>query len=310
MPAIIGHHIKTIIIICGILLIAGCRLYFDTTKDQFSIPSSDTVITKGKNLTYTVCGGCHYDATTKKFTGKQLEDLPKIAGKVYAANITQSPAHGKIADYTDAELSYLIKTGIAKNGKYMPYMLKPMMADEDINAVIAYLRSGDDAVQPADTTIGITHINVLGKTGLRISGKPAPYIKGIPLPDEDNPVEYGRYLVAVTGCYHCHSKKLLRVDFIIPENSKGYMQGGIKLKDQEGKKIYAPNLTPDTATGIGAYDKEDFNAAIRAGIVPGGRQLKVSMPKFEQLTVKQVDAIYAYIRNLAPVRHQVKKMRN
>ena len=305
--SVFTHHIRTITIVIAIIAIAGCRFYFDTTKDHFTVPVTDAPIANGKNLTYNVCGGCHYDAAAKKFIGKHLNDLPAIAGKVVAANITKSVTHGKISVYTDAELSYLIKTGIAKNGKFMPYMLKPMMADEDINDIIAYLRSNDAAVAAADTTIGNTHINFIGKAGLRVSSKPADYVKGVSRPDENNAVEYGRYLVAVTGCYHCHSKKLLKVDFIIPENSKGYMQGGIKLKGHDGKKIAAPNLTPDTTTGIGAYDAADFSAAVRNGIVPGGRQLKPPMPQFDHLTDKQVNAIYDYVKRLQPVHHAVKK---
>jgi hypothetical protein len=49
----------------------------------------------------------------------------------------------------------ILKTGISKSGKFMPYMMRPMMADEDINDIIVYLRSDDDAAVAADTTIGI-----------------------------------------------------------------------------------------------------------------------------------------------------------
>jgi len=307
MATLINKHIKKLVVLTAVVFMIGCRLYFDTGKDNFTVTPAENTISNGENLAYNVCGGCHYDPATKKFIGKHLNDLPKIAGKVYAANITQSVSHGLISKYTDAELFYLVKTGIARNGKFMPYMLRPMMADDDITAVIAYFRSADAAVAAADSTVGISHINFLGRIGTRLSGKPAAYIKGIARPDENNALEYGRYLVAITGCYHCHSKKLLKTDFIIPENSAGYMQGGVKLKGHDGKKIYGPNLTPDTTTGIGAYSREDFSEAVRVGIVPGGRQLKPPMPKFKRLTDKQVNVIYDYIMSLAPVKHKVKR---
>jgi len=126
-------------------------------------------------------------------------------------------------------------------------------------------------------------------------------------PDDNNKIVYRRYLVAITGSCHCHSKKLLQTDFIIPENSAGYRQGGVKLKGHDGKKIYGPNLTPDTVTGIGAYSREDFSEAVRAGIVPGGTPLKPPIPEFKQPTDTQVHAIYAYVMSLPAVHQTIKK---
>lgn len=189
----------------------------------------------------------------------------------------------------------------------MPFMMRPMMADEDINDIIVYLRSSDAAVTAADTTVGKTRINIIGRTGLRLGAKPQPYNKGVQRPDENNPVEYGKYLVAIAACYHCHSGKLFGLDFLEPEKSKGYLQGGIKVKDPEGKKLQAPNLTPDKETGIGNFSQEEFATAVREGITPSGRKLSPPMGKFKSLTDKQVNAIYAYLRSLPPVHHQVKR---
>jgi mono/diheme cytochrome c family protein len=300
------HHLKTFIVIAALAAFVSCRFYFDTTKDSFISHSNPTSVQNGKNLAHNVCGGCHYDHDVKKFIGKPMNDLPGIGGKIYSANLTQSATNGIPPKYSDAELFYLIKTGIARNGKFMPYMMKPMMADEDINDVIAYLHSNDPDVSAADTTVGLTHINLLGKMFIRIaSKKPTPYNKGVVRPDENDAANYGRYLVAVVGCYHCHSSSLLHIDYFHPENSKGYMTGGAKFKSSDGKKIRASNLTPDNATGIGNFSSPDFTTAVKEGIGPGGYKLRVPMPKFRDLTDKQVQAIYAYIKTLQPVQHKV-----
>jgi hypothetical protein len=188
----------------------------------------------------------------------------------------------------------------------MPYMMRPTMADDDIKDIIAYLRSNDPAVAAADTTVGLTHINLIGRTGIRIASKPQPYKKGVARPDENDPVAYGRYLVGIIGCYHCHSKKVLGLNYADPEKSKGYLQGGIKLKDPEGKRLRGPNLTPDNETGIGNFSQEDFTRAIRDGITPSGKILSPPMGKYKSLTDKQARAIYAYLRSLPPVHHRVK----
>lgn len=295
------HHLKWLAALTLVAAIVSCRFYFDTTRDNFSTHTSSTAVQNGKNLTHNICGGCHYDHSIKKFIGKKINDLPGIGGRLYSANLTQSGSNGIPPTYSDAELFYLLKTGISRKGKFMPYMMKPMMADEDINDIITYLRSGDKDVTAADTTVGLTHINWLGKIFIRIaSKKPTPYNKGVARPDENDAVTYGRYLVAVVGCYHCHSSSALKVDFLHPENSKGYMQGGMKLKSSNGK-IRSANLTPDNETGIGSFSLTDLSNAIREGKAPGGRQLRPPMPKFRDLTDKQVSAIYSYLRTLAPV---------
>ncbi|MEO8403752.1 MAG: c-type cytochrome [Chitinophagaceae bacterium] len=287
------------------MVTASCRFYFNTTKDQITTTKSTTSFERGKNLAFNMCSGCHYDQKAKKFIGKKLGSLPKIAGQLYTSNLTNSPTNGIPPAYTDAELFYLMKTGIAKNGRFMPYMMRPMMADEDINDLIVYLRSGDDPVADGNTTIGKTHINLIGKTGIRLALKPTPYTKNVARPSEDDPIAYGRYLVAIIGCYHCHSSKMTGVDFLTPEKSKGYLQGGIKFKNPEGHRIRGTNLTPDPETGIGAFSQEDFRTAVRDGVTPSGRKLSPPMDKFKELTDKQVDAIFAYLKSLPPVNHKV-----
>jgi len=302
----VKHHLKKLIVISILATIVSCRFYFDTTKDNFTSHSSTTSVQNGKNLTHSICGGCHYDHDVKKFIGKPMNDLPGIGGKLYSANLTQSATNGIPPKYSDAELFYLIKTGIAKNGKFMPYMMKPMMADEDINDVIAYLRSNDPDVAAVDKTVGLSHINFLGKMFIRIaSKKPTAYDKGVVRPDENDAPEYGKYLIAVVGCYHCHSASLLHIDYSFPEISKGYMEGGAKFKSAGGKKIRGSNLTPDNQTGIGNFSTADFTMAVKEGIGPGGYKLRPPMPKFKELTDKQVQAIYTYLKTLPPVHHKV-----
>jgi mono/diheme cytochrome c family protein len=296
---------KIIFLLAMAMIVIGCRFYFNTTTDTFNVNKTTSSIENGRNLTHNICGGCHYDPRVNKFIGRPLNDLPKIAGKLYSANLTHSALHGRPPQYSDAELFYLLKTGISKNGKFMPYMMRPMMADQDVNDIIAFLRSDDPAVMAADTTVGKTHINFIGKAGIRFVSRPQPYNKGVQRPDETDPIAFGRYLVAVIGCYHCHSKKVLALNYLEPDKTKGYLQGGIKLKDPDGKRLRGPNLTPDKETGIGSFTKEDFQKAIREGTTPSGKKLSPPMPKFKHLTDRQVNAIYTYLFSLPPVRHKV-----
>jgi mono/diheme cytochrome c family protein len=105
-----------LIIYSLLMIMAGisCRWYFKTTTDHFEAKKNSDAIQRGKNLTFTICAGCHYEPKVGQFIGKSLNDLPKIVGHLYAANLTQSKTHGIPPQYTDAELFYLLKTGIPK----------------------------------------------------------------------------------------------------------------------------------------------------------------------------------------------------
>ena len=305
MPGKLGDTRKMYIALFLVVVMLGCKFYFPTTKDQITVVKTSSSLERGKNLTYNICGGCHYDHKVEKFIGNKLNDLPRIGGELVSANLTNSKTHGVPPKYTDSELFYLLKTGIGRNGRFMPYMMRPMMADEDVNDIIVFLRSDDPALMAADTSVGRTFINLVGKAGIRLLAKPQPYNKNVKRVDENDPVAYGRYLVSIVGCYHCHSTKAKKLNYLEADKTQGYLQGGMKLKDPKGKKIYTPNLTPDKETGIGNFTRDQFSKAIREGESPSG-PLSPPMPQFRHLTDQQVDALYAYLQSLPPINHKIR----
>ncbi|MFL5739947.1 MAG: c-type cytochrome [Flavisolibacter sp.] len=289
---------KLIWVLFILFFFAGCNMYFQTTRDQMVVHPEEHSVSRGRNLAFIICAGCHYDPSVKKFRGRPLNDLPRIAGQLYSANLTHSLTNGIPPHYSDAELFYLLKTGISRTGEFMPYMMRPTMADEDAEDIIAFLRSNDASLEAADTTIGITRINFIGKTGLRIIASPQVYNKGVSRPDETNAKEYGRYLVGIVGCYHCHSGTALGLNYADPEKSKKYLQGGQKLKDAKGKKIISADITGNPSTGIGSFSEEDFRKAVKEGIDPSGRHLSPPMPRFDSLTNNQAHALFAYLMTI------------
>jgi len=294
-------------VILSIIVAISCKTHFDTTTSDYKALASSSNLARGKALTFTICAGCHYNRGLHKFAGNPMNDVPPIAGKVFSANLTHSKTHGIAPQYTDAEIRYLLKTGIAKDGRFLNYMLRPNMADDDINDIIAFLRSDDPSVRAADTTVGLTHYNVIGKTYNAFKANPASYRTNVKRPSENSPVALGRYLVDNVGCYHCHSKSLKSLNSVNPEQTSGYLAGGAILKGEGGKEIKASNITPDKNTGIGNYTKEDFRRTLKDGQAPH-RKLRPPMEKFEYLTDKEVDAIYSYLMMVPDKRHPVEHM--
>jgi len=296
--------IAVIGLVLAVIVVYSCKTQFSTTKEKYTVVQSTGAFERGKALTYSICAGCHYNRSVNKFIGNPIEDVPGIAGKVYSANLTHSKTHGVTAHYSDAEIKHLLKTGVARDGRFLSYMLRPNIADEDINDIIVYLRSDEPAVAAADTTVGLTHYSFIGKMFMNATAKEIPYVPITNRPTE--PVALGAYLIDNLGCFHCHSKSLTKLNYLHPDQSKGYLAGGIKLKGEPGHEKYASNITPDKNTGIGNYTQQQFRKALKDGEAPD-RHLQPPMPKFDLLSDREVDAIYAYIQTVPAVQHKVKK---
>jgi hypothetical protein len=294
-------------ILLTIIVVISCKTQFTTTTASYTAIGSPEAFARGKELAFSNCDGCHYDHSVNKFIGTQIHDVPGIAGKVFSANLTHSKTNGIAPKYTDAEIRYLLKTGIARDGRYLAYMLRPNMSEEDINAIIVYLRSDDPALSAADTTVGLTHFTLIGKAYMNLKAKPIPYKANVKMPAKNDPIAQGYYLIDNLGCFHCHSQSLTSLNYQYPDQTKGYLAGGIKFKGVNGTEVYAANITPDKNTGIGNYTEAEFLKALRDGIAPD-RKLKIPMPKFTMLKESEINAIYAYLKTVQPKYNMVKKM--
>ncbi|WP_051350204.1 c-type cytochrome [Dyadobacter alkalitolerans] len=283
----------------AIFIASGCKIQYQTEKIEYKVESQE--VAEGKRLTMLVCGSCHYNFETKDFSGKKLEDSPKFIGKIYSANITQDPQHGA-GKYTPGELAYLIRTGVSRTGRLMPYMHRPNMADQDLDDIIAYLKSDDVAVKPSARTAGKTKYTPAGRLGLSMM-KPEEYHYGNIQKPTDDKVMLGKYLVDNLACYHCHSKSFASLDALDPARSKGYMGGGNKLRDASGKKIKSPNLTPHI-TGIRNWTDAEFRRAITEGISKDNSVISYPMPLFPELTEDESSAIFAYLQTVPPIKRK------
>ena len=101
----------------------------------------------------------------------------------------------------------------------------------------------------------------------------------------------GRYLARAGNCLACHTR-----------------QGGVAFAGGRGIEtpfgvIYAPNLTPDRETGIGAWSASEFWRALHNGRSRDGRLLSPAFPypSYTRVTREDSDAIFAFLQSLPPV---------
>ncbi len=84
------------------------------------------------------------------------------------------------------------------------------------------------------------------------------------LPTSTDALARGEYLVTAGGCLSCHRGQRSDDDLSL--------SGGLALESDFGT-FYAPNITPDPATGAGNWTGRDFLLALKHGRTPGGRLL-------------------------------------
>ena len=216
-----------------------------------------------------------------------------------------------IGKWSDGQLVYALRTGIRPNGNFLPiYMPKfPLMSDEDVRSVIAYLRSDRKEVQAVHTKTAVSSPSFLTKLLCNTVAKPYPYPKNaIITPDSSDKVAYGKYLVQGRyTCFGCHSADFKKLDELHPENSLGYCGGGNELIDKEGKSIKSLNITSDKETGIGNWSENDFKLTLRMGIVKNENALRYPMMPYTRLSDTELSSIYTYLQSVSAIKNKIER---
>jgi mono/diheme cytochrome c family protein len=104
-------------------------------------------------------------------------------------------------------------------------------------------------------------------------------------------VKRGEYLAKAADCVVCHTA-----------HGGQPFAGGLAFPLPFGT-IYSTNITPDSASGIGAYTDQQFLDAVRRGVRRDGARLYPAMPypSYAYLSDADVLAIKAYLLALQPV---------
>jgi mono/diheme cytochrome c family protein len=102
----------------------------------------------------------------------------------------------------------------------------------------------------------------------------------------------GEYLARAGDCIACHTAR----------EGKTFA-GGLPMKTPFGT-LYTSNITPDPQTGIGMWTSDQFYQLMHNGRFPDGGLVYPAMPfgSYTKVTREDSDAIYAYLRSIAPVK--------
>lgn len=100
----------------------------------------------------------------------------------------------------------------------------------------------------------------------------------------------GRYLLHAAGCIACHTAE------------GGPQLAGGRPFDTPFGVFYSPNITPDVATGIGRWRRDQFIAALKQGRAPDGSAYfpVFPYPSYRQMSDDDAGRIFDHLMTLAP----------
>ena len=306
-----GLGVALVLVVAGLAAYVASRqnLEFGAPLPAVAASADSAVIERGRYVVRSLasCPICHGDPKLYERTVAG-EEVPlsggfefKIPpGQFYPRNITPDPETG-IGRLSDGQIARALRHGVGYDGRaLLPFMEMQGLSDEDLAAVVSYLRSQP----PVRNEVPAHRYSPLGRVvkATVLANPVGP--KETPL--KTNPggatVESGRYLVeSVANCWACHTQR---------DNNTGalvgpHLGGATMADDVNPKRTWAPpNLTSEPTTGrLARFSEDQFVARIRAGrVIPGS---PMPWQGFRNLREDDLRAIYRYLKTLPPFTHDV-----
>jgi cytochrome c553 len=205
-----------------------------------------------------MCAGCHSEDGEPPLEG--LDPLSRLGappilcllGRIYAPNLT--PIH--LEEWSDGEIIRAIRQGIHRTGRslvIMPSALYTGLSDDDVAAIVAYLRA-QPVVEP-DTPP--TRFRVLGAVAANF-GPIFSVVRSDSRPTEADSRDSSpaRTLLASSTCTACHGPDLSGV---------------------------AALGSADLTTVATSWDEEDFLSFFRTGVRPNGEAVDAALMPWPSL---------------------------
>lgn len=286
----------------GMAVAARQHRTFEAPYPAIRASTDPAVIERGRYLAFGAahCTSCHGASQApgavpagraESLSGGHEFELP--VGVVRAPNITPDRETG-IGRYRDEEIARMLRYGVRPNGEVLlPFMPFQDLSDEDLTALISFLRSQP----PVRHAVAAHDVNLLGRVVkafvLTPRGPSAPPVKRV---EQAATAAYGRYLAnSVGNCVGCHTKMDLRTgEFVGPK----FAGGAVHPSTQDPNHSFVtPNLTPDQHSGwLNGWSEEAFVARFHVGRIHEGSPMP--WESFSTLREDDLRALYRYFQTL------------
>ena len=226
---------------------------------------------------------------------------------MYASNITPDNETG-LGSWSDKEILNVMTKGIRPNGErllpVMPYAAYSGMAEEDLEALIAYLRTLKPVRKetPRLKTWLPFYRSLIGPLWVKLFGR----FSTSPPKAPQGGIQRGRYLVEhVSLCADCHTPR----NFLGVPNRALYL-AGMKVGPL-GDEI--PNITPDKQTGIAEWSRDEIADLTLTGIKPNLDNVQGLMEEviegasrgYKNMTRQDALAIADYLKSIRPIANKI-----
>ncbi len=268
-----------IVIAAGLFLASELRLSRAFAVSDRPLPVDHRAAARGGHLYRSIgCASCHGDDGG----GMVYLDAGPL-GLAVGTNLT--PGKGGIgAHRTDRDLSLAIRRGVRSDRTsllVMPSEVYAHLTDEDLGALVAYLRT----LPPINRDLPPTYLRPLGRVLLatgRLDLRSARKAEMVQRPTAARPgptAAYGRYLADIASCRSCHREAL----------------GGGPMMAPGAPA--APDITP---AGLHDWTERDFATLLRTGRRPDGSLLHPIMPwsSYRWMTDDELRALWRYLRSV------------
>jgi len=304
--------VLVVVAVAGLAIFVAARqnLTFDAPYPRIAASADSAVVARGRYLVRDVvnCAQCHGD-TTRMVALMAGEEVPLSGGfhwvippgTIYARNITPDDETG-LGRIPDSAVARALRHGVGHDGRaLLPFMEIQGLADDDLAAVISYLRTQP----PVHNLVPAHRYTLLGKVvKATVLANPVGAAETPPATSPSGAtVENGRYLAeSVALCWACHTERSKETGALVGPRYAGAT--GLEEPSDPGHLWSPPNITADPTTGrLGAMTEDQFVARFRAGrLLPGS---PMPWQGFQRMAEDDLRAIYRYLKTVPAVTRDV-----
>ena len=326
---------KFLLGLAGLLVVIALGFYlyvqmnwdkvYDYPYPELTASTDSATIAYGKYLVHgpAHCSNCHVPGIKEMIAADGGENIPLIGGirfpmgplgSISPANLTPDPETG-IGRYKDGEIFRMMRHTVKPDGTATLSLFMPFwnMADEDLVAVVSYLRSMEprtNKIEPPQWTFMGKAIRVFAPSFKPIE-QPTPPPKAPPMAPTKERGEYlSRYVANCVGCHTKHDPMTYAAigsEYAGGEEFEPFPPFNEALGLDPNLGIRSVNITPHPNSALSRFKSlEEWIARFRQGRVI--KHSPMHWGPFSRMSDEDLEALWIYLNSLEPVENDIKEI--